>query len=84
MFLGLGSVLGQLDPAQFAAATDLDLGLDHARVADGIGGGHRLVHGMGGLSVGDGHAVAGEQLLALVLEQIHCGGHSNDSDRQAA
>ena len=72
VLLGLGAVVGDLDPAQLAAAADLHLGLDHARVADRLGGGHRASSTVRrGPPVGHRHAVAGEQLLALVLEQIH-------------
>ncbi len=42
----LGDLLavgGELDPARFAATPDLDLGLDHAGVADLVGGVLRLL-----------------------------------------
>ena len=71
VLLGLDTVRRHLDAAGLAATADLDLGLDHTRVADVVGrvGGlldtHRVTAG------GDRHAVAREQLLSLVLEQIH-------------
>ena len=71
MLLGLGAVVGDLDPAELAAAADLDLRLDRARVADLLGGGDRLLHGARRLAGGHRDAVAGEQLLALIFEQIH-------------
>ena len=67
----LVSVVGQLDPARLAPPADLHLGLDDDGVPGGIGGGHGFVHGVGGAAGGDRDAIAGEVLLALVLEQIH-------------
>ena len=61
----------QLHAAGLAAATDVDLGLDDHRVADALGDGHGLVDGGAGFAVADGDAVLGEELLALVLEEIH-------------
>ena len=66
-FVGVG---GELHAAGLAATTDLDLRLHHDRVADAIGDGDGIVDRLRDLAVGDGNAVAGEQLLALVLEQI--------------
>src|SRR5262249_2374898 len=66
-----GAVVGDLDAAQFAATADLDLRLDRTRVPDPLGGGDRVLDGAGGLPVGHGDAVTREQLLALVLEEIH-------------
>ena len=40
-------VLSHLDAAGLAPAADLDLGLDHARIADVIGRRGRLVDGLG-------------------------------------
>ena len=54
MLLGLGAVLAELDPAELAAAADLDLGLDDARVADLVGGGDRLLDRAGRLALGTG------------------------------
>ena len=64
-------VVGQLHATGLAPSAHLDLCLDRDRVA-GIGGHHHcLVDGVGHTSLGDGQAVAGEDLLALVLEEIH-------------
>ena len=71
MLLGLLAVLGDLDAAGLAAAADEDLRLDDAGVADLVGGGHGLLDGGGGRALRDGHAVAGEELLALVFEEVH-------------
>ena len=73
MLARLARVLGELDPAGLPAAPDLDLGLDHAGVADAVGRGHGLLHTRGHLAGGDGDPVTGEELLALVLEQVHAG-----------
>jgi hypothetical protein len=67
---GVG-VRRELDPARLAPAPDLDLGLDHHRVPDPFGHGQRLPDGLGHPARGHGDAVAGEVLLALVLEQVH-------------
>jgi hypothetical protein len=69
----LGAVGGDLDPTRLAAAADQDLGLDRAGVADPIRGGHGLLHGGGDLATRHGDAVRGEQLLALILEEVHVG-----------
>ena len=71
VLLGLGAVVGQLDAAGLAAAADLDLGLDHHGVAELLGRGHGRFDGLGGPSLGHGHAVLGEELLALVFEEVH-------------
>ena len=71
VLLGLLAAVGDLDAAELAAPADLDLRLDRAWVADLIGGGHRVLDGPGGLAVRDRDTVAGEELLALVLEQVH-------------
>ncbi len=68
---GLGAVVGDLDPAELAAPADLDLCLDRARIADRLGGGDGLLDGPRRLPGRDRNTVAREQLLALVLEQIH-------------
>ena len=64
-------VCRDLDPAEFAPATDLDLRLDRARIADLVGGGDRGFAVCRDPALRHGYAVAGEQLLALVLEEIH-------------
>ena len=62
---------GVLDAAGLAAATDLDLCLDHHRLADFLG--DRLgVRGVVGDPAGGGRdVVLGEQFLRLILEKIH-------------
>ena len=68
VLLGLVAVLGDLDAAGLAAAADLHLRLDHARVADLLGGRDGLADRGRGLARGDRDTVASEQLLALVFE----------------
>ncbi len=70
MLLGLVAVLGDLDPSRLAAAPDLDLGLDHAGVADLVRRGDRLLDRLRVLALGHGHAVLGEQLFSLVFEEV--------------
>ena len=67
----LVGVVGELDAARLAPATDLHLRLDDDRVAGLLGLGDGLVDGLGHATRADGDAEAGEVLLALVLEQIH-------------
>ena len=69
----LALVGGELDAAGLAAAADQHLRLDDDRVADLAGGAHGVVDGRDGLTGGHPQSVAGEQLLALVLQQVHCG-----------
>ena len=69
----LVGVVGELDAARLAAPADLHLGLDDDRIAGGLGGGDRFVHGVGDVARADRDVVAGEVLLALVLEKIHVG-----------
>jgi hypothetical protein len=64
-------VLGDLDPARLAATADQHLGLDRAGVADLLRRGDGGVDGVGDLAAGHGDPVLGEQLLALVLEEVH-------------
>ncbi len=73
MLAHLGFVVGELDAAGLAAATDLHLGLDHDGVAGLVGFLHRLVDGVGRPTGADRDVVAGEVLLALVLEEVHVG-----------
>ena len=63
--------VGELHAAGLAAPADLHLRLHDDRIADAVGGRDGVVDGLGDLAGGDRDAVAGEQLLALVLEQIH-------------
>ena len=67
----LVGVVGELDPAGLAAPADLHLGLDDHRIAGRVGRGDRFVDGVGRATWADRDVVAGEVLLALVLEQIH-------------
>ena len=71
VLLDLAAILGQLDAAGLAAAADQHLRLDDDGIAELVGGGERLVDGLRGLPVGNGNAVLGEELLALVLEEVH-------------
>ena len=63
--------LGELDAAGLAAAAGLDLRLDDGHAADLLGGGLRLLGGLDDDAERRGHAVLGEELLRLVLHQIH-------------
>ena len=67
----LVGVVGELDAAGLAAPAHLHLGLDDDRVPGGVGLTHRLVDGVGHTTRRHRDVVAGEVLLALVLEQIH-------------
>ncbi len=67
----LVAIVGDLDPARLAALADPHLRLDHARIADLLGGLDRGGNGVRVPARRDGHAVLREQLLALVLEQVH-------------
>ena len=60
-------------PPGLAPAAHLHLGLHDDGVAERVGHFHRLRHGGDGRSRRHGDAVAREQQLALVLEQIHEG-----------
>ena len=63
--------LGDLDAAGLAAAADLDLRLDDGDAADLLGDRLGLVRRRRDLAEAHRHAVVLEQLLGLVLEQIH-------------
>ncbi len=71
MEANLVGVGGQLDAPRLSSTADLDLGLDDDRIPGGVGRGHRFLHGVGHTPGGYGDSVAGEVLLALVLEEIH-------------
>ena len=71
MLLRLGAVLGELDAARLAPAADLDLRLDHHGVAQVVGRLDRLCDSGGMPPLGHGHPVLGEELLALVFEEVH-------------
>jgi hypothetical protein len=68
---GLVGVGRQLDAAGLAPAPGLDLGLHHHGGADPAGGDPRLLGGVGHLPRQHGYAVRGEELLRLVLVQVH-------------
>jgi hypothetical protein len=71
-FAHLVDGLDQLDAAGLAAAAGVDLRLDHPVVAaDGLGGFGRLAGGTGDAPGRNGDAGLGEQLLGLVLVEIH-------------
>ena len=67
----LGCVGGQFDPARLAAAAHLDLGLHHHRVAEALRQLDGFVRRQGDSARRHRYAVAGEILLALVLQQVH-------------
>ena len=69
--LGLVGVVRELDAAGLAAAADLDLGLDHDGEAELLGSLARLLRRGRMATLRHGHAVLGEELLALVFEQVH-------------
>ena len=76
MRLGVGGVVGELDAARLAAPAGQHLRLDDDLAAELLGGGARLLRGRREPAVGDGDAEAPEELLALVLVEIHGGGAS--------
>ena len=71
MLADLVEVRGELDPAGLAAAADLHLRLDDDGVAEPLGDLGRLLGVVRIAALGDRDPVAREQLLALVLEQVH-------------
>ena len=76
MFAGvqahLVGVVGQLDAAGLAATAHLHLRLHDDGIAGTLGCGDGLVDGVRHIARRHRDVVAGEVLLALVLEQIHC------------
>ena len=66
----VGSV-GDLDAAGLAAATGLDLRLDHDATAELGRDGASLLGSRGYLAGRDRHAMCGEEFLRLVFEEIH-------------
>ena len=69
--LGVVGVVGELDAAGLAAAADLDLRLDDDGRGDLARDRLRLLGRLGDATGEHGHAVRGEQVTRLVLEQIH-------------
>ena len=67
----LVGVVGQLDAAGLAPAAHLHLRLHDDGVADPLGGSDGVVHGGHGLTGADGDPVPREELLALVLVEVH-------------
>ena len=63
--------VGELDPAGFPTAAGQHLGLDHDLTADLLGRGARFVRGLREPPLGDGDAEPLEELLALVLVEVH-------------
>jgi len=66
---------GELHASRLAAPAGMHLRLDHHRRAQALRGCHRFVDAEGDFAVGYRHAVAAEELLALILEEIHGGEH---------
>ena len=73
LLLGVVRVLGQLHAAGLAAAAGQHLRLDDDLAADLLRRPPRLFRRRRDAPVGDGDAEALEQLLALVLVQVHRG-----------
>ena len=63
--------LRQLHAAGLAAAADLDLRLDDDRVTDLLGSGLGVGSALDGLAECHRHVMLGEELLRLVLHQVH-------------
>jgi hypothetical protein len=74
LLLGVGGALGELHAARLAAAAGEHLGLDDDGPAERRGGGAGFLGRHDEPAVGDGNADPSEELLALVLVQIHGGG----------
>ena len=72
--LRLVRAVRELDPAGLAAAARQHLGLDHDLAAELLGGSAGLLGGLGETPIRHGDAEAAEELLALVLVEIHSGG----------
>ncbi len=70
---GLILAVGELHAACLAAAAHLHLGLDHHRAADAAGGQARRIGRLADGAGDDRHAMLPEQVLGLVLIQIHAG-----------
>ena len=72
--LGLRGTVGELDAAGLAAAAGQHLRLDDDRPAELLGRGPRLPGRRREAALRDGDAEAREELLALVLVEIHGAG----------
>ena len=72
--LGIVGVVRELHSARLAAPAGQHLRLDDDLAAELLGGGPRLGRGRREPAFGDGDSEAPEQLLALVLVEIHGGG----------
>ena len=68
--LGVGGVVGELDPARLAAPAGEHLRLDDDRAAELLGRRARLLGRRREPSLGDGDPEAREELLALILVQV--------------
>ena len=69
--LGVGRVVGELDAARFAAPAGQDLSLDDDGAADVLGRLARLLGSRREAAFRDGNPDPVEELLALVLVEIH-------------
>jgi hypothetical protein len=72
VLLGLGRVVGELDAARLAPATDLHLSLDDHAAAEAVGYLAGFRHGGGDPAVQHRQPVPGEQRAPLVLVKVHC------------
>ncbi len=73
LLLRLSRVLSQLHAAGLATPTGLDLGLDHDRGTDLVCDGARAVSCLGYFSRQHRDSMLGEEVLRLILHQIHAG-----------
>ena len=71
LLLGVGGILGELDAAGLAAAARQHLSLDDDRAAELLGGRARLLRRRREPPLGDGDSELLEELLALILVEIH-------------
>ena len=69
----LALVHSQLDSAGLPAPSDQHLGLDDDWIADPVRSGEGILDGGDRLPLGHSQPVTGEQLLALILQQVHYG-----------
>ena len=71
LLLGVRRIVGELHAARLAAAAGQHLRLDDDRAAELLGGLPRLLRRRREAPVGDGDAELLEELLALVLVEVH-------------